>query len=613
MREFMQSWLGKLVLVLVLAPMAFLGVQTFSGGTGIAANEIVKVGDTSVSLQEFNAQTNERKIQLQQMVDASLINDKALADEVLDSMIQRALLENQTKFLGMTISDETITRLLQQEPTFFGADGKFSNDVFASYLQQRGMTKDMLFANFRTQLSLRQLTASILKTAVYPSGQISRLIDIQTQSREVWVHRYQWQDYANKVSISPEEIQSYYQANSSQLNRPATVDLSYIELDPQSVKVDAPSEEEIKAQYQIYLQNSGISGDKELSQILLTGNDAQTRAKDIKAKLDAGSSFEELAKAHSDDPSGKDGGGMGTFNPTVFGDDARVVQDAIAPLTVGQVSEPIKTAFGYQIFKVTKMADVPKLDDLRDELTKQATEHKRQGAIDELIAKVDALAVDGVGLADIAKEISATVKTIKNYPQEDNKTELSMPAIVAAAFDESAIADQAVSANLKVAGKVVWLQSTNHQEAKTLSLEEASTLIKERLTQEKASKLAFEEATAKANSAKSDPKALATSTASVGVVGMQSMVLRPAEQASLFLHNTPDGMSVWAVQTETGASVMVANPIITNSQSSLSPAEKLQASIMIRGNVGQDQLSDYLRYLQDTNEVIINKQAMNQR
>lgn len=609
----MQSWLGKLVLVLVLAPMAFLGVQTFSGGTGIAANEIVKVGDTSVSLQEFNAQTNERKIQLQQMVDASLINDKALADEVLDSMIQRALLENQTKFLGMTISDETITRLLQQEPTFFGADGKFSNDVFASYLQQRGMTKDMLFANFRTQLSLRQLTASILKTAVYPSGQISRLIDIQTQSREVWVHRYQWQDYANKVSISPEEIQSYYQANSSQLNRPATVDLSYIELDPQSVKVDAPSEEEIKAQYQIYLQNSGISGDKELSQILLTGNDAQTRAKDIKAKLDAGSSFEELAKAHSDDPSGKDGGGMGTFNPTVFGDDARVVQDAIAPLTVGQVSEPIKTAFGYQIFKVTKMADVPKLDDLRDELTKQATEHKRQGAIDELIAKVDALAVDGVGLADIAKEISATVKTIKNYPQEDNKTELSMPAIVAAAFDESAIADQAVSANLKVAGKVVWLQSTNHQEAKTLSLEEASTLIKERLTQEKASKLAFEEATAKANSAKSDPKALATSTASVGVVGMQSMVLRPAEQASLFLHNTPDGMSVWAVQTETGASVMVANPIITNSQSSLSPAEKLQASIMIRGNVGQDQLSDYLRYLQDTNEVIINKQAMNQR
>lgn len=184
----MQSWLGKLVLLLVLAPMAFLGVQTFNGG-GISANDVVKVGDTSISLDSYNNELNAQRQELLQNVDASLINDKVLADEVLQGMIDRALLQNQAQFLGLTVSDEAITRLLQAEPTFHDEKGQFSNDKFATYLQQNGLTKDILFANFRTQLGLRQLTGSILQTAIYSDGEIAKLIDLQTKSREMWVIR----------------------------------------------------------------------------------------------------------------------------------------------------------------------------------------------------------------------------------------------------------------------------------------------------------------------------------------------------------------------------------------------------------------------------------------
>lgn len=609
MREFMQSWLGKLVLLLVLAPMAFLGVQTFNGG-GISANDVVKVGDTSISLDSYNNELNAQRQELLQNVDASLINDKVLADEVLQGMIDRALLQNQAQFLGLTVSDEAITRLLQAEPTFHDEKGQFSNDKFATYLQQNGLTKDILFANFRTQLGLRQLTGSILQTAIYSDGEIAKLIDLQTKSREMWVIRLPWQDFANKVSVSDDEINSYYTANQATLVRPETVELAYLSLNADGVNVPAPTDDEIRAEYQTYLKEQGLAGSVELAQILITGDDAQNRAKTVKDKLNAGESFESLAKSHSDDPSGKNGGNIGTFNPAVFGADGASVQVTIDKMDVGAVSEPVQTAFGYHIFKVINKGQAPSLDGLKDELTQQAYARKRQNALDELIAKVDGMAVDGMGIADVAKEVNLPVNTIKDYPAQNNTTKLSMPLVVSAVFDENLIAEQGVNPHLRVGDRVIWVQPSGHKPSKPLTQDEARPIIMQTLTQQKASQLAFESAKAKAEEAKANPQALTASATKLGVVNMQSDVLSPAEKSGMFSHDG-DGLSVWATQGVDGASVLVGSPVITVSENQLGTAQRLQASLMIRANAGQDQLSDYLAYLKDTHDVEINRSAIN--
>ncbi|STZ08981.1 Peptidyl-prolyl cis-trans isomerase D [Moraxella caprae] len=604
MRNFMQSWAGKAVLVITLIPMAFLGVQSFSGGGQIAPNQIVKVGDTAIDTTTFQSEVNNYRTRLLEQVDGSLINDKALNDEVLDSMIDRALLENQAQFFGMTVSDDAITRLLQADPTFHDANGKFSNDVFAQYLQSRGMTKDMLFTMFRTQLSLRQLTSSILGTAVYPDSQISRLIDLQTQSREAWVVRYNWQDFADKVTVSPAEIEAYYNANKQNMTQSPSVDLAYVTLSDADIKVDAVSEDEIRAEYQASLQGQGDG--RQLSHILLTGDNAEHRAKDIKAKLDAGESFEALAKAHSDDPTGESGGDIGSYNPAFFGDSSSAVENAISGLTAGGVSEPVQTGFGYHIFKVTKMGDAPSLDSMRDELTKRATERKRANAMNEMITKINTMATDSMGISDIAQETGLTARSIKGYTKDNNTSELSAPVVVSAAFDDFAINDQSVSPNITLADKTVWVQPTNYQDARELTLAEASEQIKATLTKQKAIKLALDTANARA---KEDPATLTKSAQRLGVVTRQSPELLPAERASLFVHNK-DGMSAWVVETDAGASVMVGDKAQSTATAQISDAERLSASQIIRDNVGQDQLQDYLHYLRDTKEVQINEQAM---
>ena len=604
MRNFMQSWAGKAVLIITLIPMAFLGVQSFSGGGQIAPNQIVKVGDTAIDTATFQSEVNNYRTRLLEQVDGSLIDDKALNDEVLESLIDRALLENQPQFLGMSVSDNTIARLLRADPTFHDANGKFSNDIFAQYLQNRGMTKDMLFDVFGTQLSLRQLTGGILGTAIYPDRQISRLIDLQTQSREAWVVRYNWQDFANQVTVSTDEIETYYHANKQDMIAPPSVDLAYIILSDTDIKADTPSEDEIRAQYQATLQARGDG--RQLSHILLTGDDAKNRAKDIKAKLDAGASFESLAKTHSDDPTGQSGGDIGSYNPAFFGDSSSAVENAISGLTVGGVSEPVQTGFGYHIFKITKMGDAPSLDGMRDVLTKQVAEHKRINAMNEMIAKINTMATDSMGISDIAQETGLTAHHIKSYTKDNNTSELSAPVVLSAAFDDFAISDQSVSPNITLADKTVWVQPTNYQDARELTLAEASEQIKATLTKQKAIKLALDTANAHA---KKDPATLIKSAKHLGVVTRQSPELSPAERASLFIHNT-DGMSVWVVQTDTGASVMAANVSQSTPTAQIHDAERQLTSQIIRDNVGQDQLQDYLHYLRDTKKVQINEQAI---
>ncbi len=612
MRNFLQSWPGKLILVGTLIPMAFLGVQGTFGGASIQPNQLIKVGEQVVDVSTFQAEVNaERNALLQKGVDASLINETALRQMVLKRLTDKALLENQASVLGMTVSDEMITQLLQQYE-IFQDNGQFSNDRFASYLQQNGLTKDALFHLERLRLSLRQLIGSIVGTAIYPNSQIAHLLDLQLEAREVWVHRYSWQNYVDQVEVTDAQIQAYYDENKATLVKPATVDLAYLELSPLLVKVDLPTEDEIKAQYASYLKEKGISDGRELSQILLTGDNAEKQAQEIKAKLDAGESFESLAKQYSQDPSGENGGAIGSFNPAVFGQDAPTVEQALSGLTVGQVSAVVKTNFGYQIFKVTKVNDnAPSIESLRDELMDRAATYKRQAVFADLSAKINTLATDGVGVADIAKEVGVELKEIKAYPQTDNTTELSQPAVIAAAFDEFTIQDQGVSPNIAVGDKNIWVQPSNYQASRPLSFDEAKDQIKMTLAKQKAIELAMADAQKAADEAKANSGAsLKVPSANMGMSTRANPKLSQLESASLFLHQSAEGDDVWVVQTEDGASVMVGGPVDKATESQLAPADRLRAMQVIRDNIGADQLEDYVRYLRDTSEVIINEDAL---
>jgi len=78
----------------------------------------------------------------------------------------------------------------------------------------------------------------------------------------------------------------------------------------------------------------------------------EAEAKDILSKINAGDSFETLAKKFSTCPSGKKGGDLGMFGKGMM---VPEFEEASFKAKAGEVVGPVKTQFGYHIIKVTEI------------------------------------------------------------------------------------------------------------------------------------------------------------------------------------------------------------------------------------------------------------------
>jgi len=78
--------------------------------------------------------------------------------------------------------------------------------------------------------------------------------------------------------------------------------------------------------------------------------DKQSQALKILEELKAGGNFSDLAKKYSTCPSGKKGGDLGQFGR---GQMVKEFEQATFAMKVGEISQPVKTQFGYHIIKRT--------------------------------------------------------------------------------------------------------------------------------------------------------------------------------------------------------------------------------------------------------------------
>ncbi|MDF2607613.1 MAG: prsA, partial [Bacillales bacterium] len=105
---------------------------------------------------------------------------------------------------------------------------------------------------------------------------------------------------------------------------------------------------------------------------ILVGTEKE--AKDIKAKLDKGESFDKLAKDHSKDPgSASKGGDLGYFKS---GQMVPEFEKAAAALKVNEVSAPVKSQFGYHIIKLTDVKEKESFEKMREDIKKELAQTK---------------------------------------------------------------------------------------------------------------------------------------------------------------------------------------------------------------------------------------------
>ncbi|MFG6566760.1 MULTISPECIES: peptidylprolyl isomerase [unclassified Sulfitobacter] len=162
----------------------------------------------------------------------------------------------------------------------------------------------------------------------------------------------------------------------------------------EGVMAEPVSDEELQAAYDAQYSDAEPEPEFNASHILV---ETKEEADAIKAELDGGADFAELAKEKSTGPSGPGGGSLGWFGPGMM---VPAFEEAVTGMEAGSVSEPVETQFGWHVIKLneTRTAEAPALEDVREELETQIRQTNVQEAIESLTdsAEVDRSAAEGI-------------------------------------------------------------------------------------------------------------------------------------------------------------------------------------------------------------------------
>lgn len=132
----------------------------------------------------------------------------------------------------------------------------------------------------------------------------------------------------------------------------------------QSVVSAAVTDDAIKAAYTARFADAVEQTEYNAAHILV---DTEEKATALKAEIEAGADFAEVAKANSTDGAAANGGDLGWFGVGMM---VKPFEEAVLAAEVGKVTGPVKTDFGWHllIVKETRLASQPTIDELRDEL-----------------------------------------------------------------------------------------------------------------------------------------------------------------------------------------------------------------------------------------------------
>ncbi len=127
---------------------------------------------------------------------------------------------------------------------------------------------------------------------------------------------------------------------------------------------DAITEDKIKAAYDDIVKERSNVVEYKVSHILVQ---TEAEAKEVKKKLDKGADFVALSKEYSIDNNKDNGGDLGYFSS---GQMVQPFEQATEKLKVGQISDPVKTDFGYHIIYLVdkRKMKVPSLEELRSKI-----------------------------------------------------------------------------------------------------------------------------------------------------------------------------------------------------------------------------------------------------
>jgi peptidyl-prolyl cis-trans isomerase D len=507
-RESSQGLTAKIILGLIILTFAVAGIGSY---TNSVDTSVATVNGEKISQQAFNkayqAQRGRMAQQFGEMFE-TLSNDENYMSNfrqgILDSLINEKLIDQSAYDLAIRVSDERLKESIRTMPEF-QVDGTFDNNRYLAIINQAGFYQSSDFRDYlRVEMTRRQLSQALVATEFNLPYQETLQLNLQNQTRDIRYATITAQQFKDAIEVNEEEIKSYFLANQSRFENKEQVKVNYISLNVNDIaKTIEVTDEEVANYYQDNIASFTQREQRRVSHILLefTEGDsdseasAKSQADAVVTRIAAGEDFAELAKELSADTfSGENGGDLEFLDAGVM--EPSFDEAAFALQNVGDITEVVKTSFGYHLIKLTELKPevIQTLAEVKDELQTKVSTEKAQETFYEQSQRLAEVSFEFPdSLDDAANEVNTTIQTTDWLSRSGNTAPFDNVKIIDAAFSDMVLADNMNSDLIEVNDEVVMvLRLDTYQEANVKPLEEVSAQIKTMLISQKATEKATE-------------------------------------------------------------------------------------------------------------------------
>lgn len=388
----------------------FLGLLTLSFiGWGVGSrlgashtDTLATVGDTSITLGEFQRVYQRQSQSLSRQMGQALTPDMArsigLPQQTLSVLMANATVLDLATVNGFGISDERLAQAIANDPTLRPPGGaSFNRDYFNQLLTQNGLDEAMFVRQRRTDELSQQLSSGLVGGVVVPKTMVNAIYRYQNEARDI---RYLTLARAQVEPIgkpTDDVLAKWFGDNKASFRAPEFRSIEVLALTPAAVAdPSSVTDEAVSREYERTKDSYGAPEQRRIQQLFYaTPEEAAAAA----AKLKAGTTFEQLITDANAKPEDVD---LGLLTRDKVLDPA--VATAAFGLALNTPSEPVKSAFGTVLLRVVEiqpahakaMAEVA--PDIRKALAAKAAERSVMEVHDEI---EDALA-GGASLQDVA-------------------------------------------------------------------------------------------------------------------------------------------------------------------------------------------------------------------
>jgi peptidyl-prolyl cis-trans isomerase D len=470
-REKTQGIIATIILSLVVIPFALWGTYSyFQGSTNV---NVATVDGTKISQQTYR-QALDRLIGSN--IRPEILQSPEFKRQVLDNLIEQTLLVQNSGDQGYRVSDAELARIIRDE-TQFKRDGRFDPSLYEAVLRREGLTEQSFEQRLRTVQIASQIETGFRESALPLASEKDALLRLWLQQREFDYVVVGPARFVSSAQVSEDAIKQYYESHPNEFKIPEKVRIAYIQLSVADLARDYhPTEAQLHKAFTEKQGRYSTPDQRRISHILIAVPSgaskedeakALDKARAIEKKLRAGGDFATLAKENSaDSATASKGGDLGVVQPGAL---PKALENAVKKLKPGEITEPVRTSFGYHIAKLTeyKPGTHKTFEQARADLEKLLRDRKAEG---EFYQKVDQLSnlvyEHPESLAPAAEQLGLKISKSAWFSREGGPGVAANAKIVEAAFSPEVLHESRNSEAIELSqDKLVALRVIDHREA----------------------------------------------------------------------------------------------------------------------------------------------------